>query len=252
MAPGNTKKFELKLGRAGLVLTIAGMAVLLCVFFIIGVHVGKDIETQPEKISSMPKRLLSLFWKPAGVSRIPAAEDRGATGANEALDLAQYNDAVTDGKSATPDAMPAAVKKPEEGFLPDVPEATSALPPVAAKQAVVEPQANKANLPAQKPPEQAVAKKPAKETVPKQGVSGPVFIVHVASFKDKNRAFQVHKTVAGMGYASRVIQADIRGKGTWYRIVVSGFETQAKAQVAADKISKKVNTKCIIRRVDAN
>ena len=39
MGSGNIKKFELKLGRTGLIIVVAGMTVLLCLSFILGVGV---------------------------------------------------------------------------------------------------------------------------------------------------------------------------------------------------------------------
>jgi len=44
------------------------------------------------------------------------------------------------------------------------------------------------------------------------------------------------------------VKVDIKGKGTWYRVIATGFETKARAQAAADRISKKVKTNCIIRQ----
>jgi cell division protein FtsN len=76
---------------------------------------------------------------------------------------------------------------------------------------------------------------------------GPSFLIHVASLKEKAKAQQIDKTVAAMGYSSKVVKTDIQGKGTWYRVIATGFDTKAKAQAAADKISKKVKTNCIIR-----
>jgi cell division protein FtsN len=78
-----------------------------------------------------------------------------------------------------------------------------------------------------------------------------LFLVHVASLKDKAKATQIHKSVATLGYPSKNVKVDIKGKGTWYRIIVTGFETKAQAQAAADRISKKVKTNCIIRPADA-
>ena len=67
MATGNIKKFELKLGRAGLIIVIVGFSALLCAFFLLGVTVGKNIDTYPEKIASLPQRVLALVWRPAKI-----------------------------------------------------------------------------------------------------------------------------------------------------------------------------------------
>jgi cell division protein FtsN len=249
MASGNIKKFELKLGRAGLVIIIAGMVVLLCVFFLIGVHVGKDIDANPEKISSLPKRVLALFWKPAKVSISPPVREVRETEHDpvESSDLAFYNH-PTDSKAKTQDDQVAVPKKPQDGFLPDAPVPAQVFPPVPEQ---VKPPEEESVKPALEDTRKEDVSRTAKKTVQKPVASKPEFIVHVASFKERKRAFEVLKTVADMKYSSsRVVQVEIQGKGTWYRVVVSGFDTQAKAQAAADKISKKVNAKGIVRRVE--
>ena len=68
MGTGNIRKFEIRLGQTGLTVLIVGMVVLLCVSFLFGVGVGKNIDTYPEKISSLPQRFLALFWRPAKIA----------------------------------------------------------------------------------------------------------------------------------------------------------------------------------------
>src|SRR4030042_1585029 len=62
MASGNTKNFEFRLKKAGLIAVITGMVALLCFAFLLGVNVGKNIDTYPEKISSLPQKALALIW----------------------------------------------------------------------------------------------------------------------------------------------------------------------------------------------
>lgn len=64
--------------------------------------------------------------------------------------------------------------------------------------------------------------------------------------KDRDKANQIAKTVASMGYPAKVSRADLKEKGVFYRVITTGFHTKEQAQAAADKISKKVNTKCIV------
>lgn len=51
MASKNVKHFEFKLGRMGVFLFTAGMALLVFFVFLFGVEVGKHIDTYPEKFS---------------------------------------------------------------------------------------------------------------------------------------------------------------------------------------------------------
>jgi cell division protein FtsN len=245
MASGNIKKFELKLGRIGLIIVIGGMAVLLCLSFILGVGVGKNIDTYPEKISSVPQQVLALFWRPAKVAsnqKIMASKESQPDKGN--MDLTFHN-ALTSQKAP----LPAAEKRPDNSVL------------TAQK---VKPQMSPAVLPPKEetvPPKEEVSaeKVPASEKLPAENKSkvkevptalhpdGPLFLIHVASLKDKTKANQINKAVAGLGYPSKVLKVDIKGKGTWYRVIATGFETKMLAKAAADKISKKVKVNCIIR-----
>ena len=51
MITKNTHRFEFKLGRIGLILFLLGMAGLLFGVFLLGVTLGKNIDTYPEKIA---------------------------------------------------------------------------------------------------------------------------------------------------------------------------------------------------------
>jgi cell division protein FtsN len=88
---------------------------------------------------------------------------------------------------------------------------------------------------------------PASASTPKQK-----FIIQVASLKEKNKAYQLNKKIAELGFEALIVPIDIKGKGTWYRVTVSGFESKAQAQAAAVKISKKTGTNCIIKSADSN
>jgi hypothetical protein len=45
-----------------------------------------------------------------------------------------------------------------------------------------------------------------------------------------------------------VVEKDLPGKGKWFRVMVVGFETRAKAKAAADRIDGKIRgVKCAIR-----
>lgn len=52
MASKNFKNYEFKLGKLGLILFITGMSMLLFAVFVLGVFIGKDMDTMPGKIVS--------------------------------------------------------------------------------------------------------------------------------------------------------------------------------------------------------
>ncbi len=244
MASGNVKKFELKLGRAGMMIVVAGMAALLCGSFLFGVHMGRDLDTHPEKISSLPRKALALVWKPARAKAVstPANPKEIASAEDpENIDLTFYN-TLTGKKGQTAQAQPAEEKAPERSYA-EITAMSEAPSGETQKGEKTKPPA----LAAEPKPQPASSRKaPAPETAP---AGKTEYVVHVASLKDREKALQVHKTVAAMGYPSaRVIRANVSGKGIWYRIMVPGFSSKEKAQAAADKISPKVRAKCIVRQ----
>jgi len=254
MSTGNIKRFELKLGRTGMIITIAGMAVLLCGSFILGVAVGKNIDTYPEKISSMPQRVLSFFWRPAKVAgQLSSVQSPDANTGKGNIDLAFHN-TLTGSKTTPIQPLQPAEKIPEQEVVIDKKTAT---PPAA------EPKTSKEEVAAKQEPapvrKESVAEKPVLENKPQKkeesvapAANGISYFIHVASLKDKGKAEQINKTVIDLGYKSKVVKTDIKGKGIWYRVIATGFETKVQAKAAVDKISKKVKTTCIIRQSGAN
>lgn len=256
MGSGNIKKFEVKLGRTGLSIVIGGMTVLLCLSFILGVGVGKNIDTYPNKISSMPQQVLAVFWRPAKVAvQQKIMESTEVQPDKSKMDLT-FHDALTGQVTMPIQQSPAAAKKRDNVMVTEQKIKLQKLPaptPLTLKEEVVTTK--------KETPEKKVTvreKSPVEKKSKIKEVSAPghpavsLFFVHVASLQDKAKATEIHKTVATLGYPSKNVKVDIKGKGTWYRIIVPGFETKAQAQAAADRISKKVKTNCIIRPADAH
>jgi cell division septation protein DedD len=242
MATGNIKNFELKIGKTGLIIIVSGMAAFLCGAFLIGVDVGKNIDTYPEKIAALPQRALALVWRPARVSVAQSASDNKsgqnppAEGAN--IDLTFY-DTLTTRKGilkadTVPDKQPSVVQSQKEEEAPK----------------------GNFNIEAQKSPEKVNDKNITKEGPNKKETAADVasgrnkFVIQIASLKEKKKAHQMNKKVASLGFKSEVIKADIKGKGTMFRVIASGFESKIKAQEAAQKISSKTKTDCIVKSAD--
>ncbi len=243
MASGNIKNFELKIGKTGLIIMVFGMAAFLCGAFLIGVDVGKNIDTYPEKIAALPERALAMVWRPARISVAQNATDNksgqrqsSAEGGN--IDLTFY-DALTTKKGivkteSVPDKQPLVVQPPKEEDIPK----------------------GNFNIEAQKPPQTANEKNKAKEenkikdSAAETNTGKDKFLVQVASLKEKKKADQINKKVASLGFKSEVIKTDIKGKGTMFRVISSGFESKVKAQDAAKKISSKTKTDCIVKSAD--
>lgn len=249
MGSGNIKKFELKLGRTGLIIVICGMSILLCLSFILGVGVGRNMDTYPEKISSVPEHVLAFFWRPARIeSGQKNVESKQKEPEKSSMNLSFHN-ALTNEKVPAIQKPPGAERNPDESTAENQkarPEMPSAVMPERKEAGPSKKEASEKPAADQEKPRQE-ANSRMKETHDPVNETGPSFVIHVASMKDKTKANQIQKTVAALGYPAKVTKADIKGKGTWYRVVATGFKSKALAQNAADKISKKVKTNCIIR-----
>jgi len=250
MASGNSKKMELKLGRAGITIVVLGMAILLFSVFLLGVVVGKNIDTYPQKIASIPQKALALIWQKGKANTSPEVPDNkkaeGEPKAGEVPVLTFYND-LTNKKGQVKD-QPLTEKKMVET---PPPKQELSPPNLADEKATV-------GNGLQMPKKTVVVNKKAddKKKLDVKQRETPVvaskqsFIIQASSLQDKGKANQVSKNITALGFKSRVVKIDIKGKGSWFRVIVSGFDDRAQAQVAAAKITKKIKTPCIIRHAD--
>ena len=252
MASGNIKKMELKLGRTGIIIVILGMSAFLCSAFLLGVVVGKNIDTYPEKIASIPQKALALIWRPAKTKATPDIVDsksaEGQPKAGESLDLTFYN-TLTSKKGEVKD-QPLTEKKIVETPPPqtDLPQPKREEKEIIGGTGLE----TKKQITAVDETAGDKNKREVKEVETPVAAGKQTFIIQAASLKEKAKAIQMSKSLTASGFKSRVVKIDIKGKGTWFRVIVSGFDERAQAQAAADKIAKKTKTNCIIRRVDAD
>lgn len=248
MANGNAKNFELKIGKTGLIIIVAGMTALLCAAFLFGVDVGENMDVYPQKIASIPQRTLALVWRPAkikmaqntpdnksGQNQPGGVQESHAAMPDENINLTFYN--TLTGKKGAPDEE-ISLEKNQAG-LPSKNEEEApkgkfnietARQPAAANVKSKENEVNK-----------------SEKSVSNAGSQKNKFTVQAASLKDKAKARQINKTISALGFKSEIVKIEIKGKGTTFRVIASGFSDKAKAEEASKKISFKTGTKCIIR-----
>ena len=244
MASGNVKNFELRLKKLGLIIVITGMAALICFAFLLGVNVGKNIDTYPEKITALPRKVLAFIWRPA---EIPTPQEDSKD--EENIDLTYYNNLTS--KKGLGKEQPVTTKK--DSIEPQSPQTAASLANGNEENANVG-----ANIETQK--KSTAIKGAAKDDSKSKTKEAPAFappnkqkfIIQVASLREKAKAYQLNKKIAALGFEALIVPTDIKGKGTWYRVVISGLESKAQAQATAVKISKKTGTNCIIRNIDSN
>jgi cell division protein FtsN len=251
MASGNIKNFELKLGKTGLIIVIVGMVALLCGMFLFGVAVGKNMDEYPEKIASLPQKLLALVWRPAKI-RAAQMEAENKTGQNqpkapEQPDLTFFNTLTSKKGIVKEQQIPD--KKP--GI--DTPAAAPLFSPPSnepsAASGTPRPELKQQHEAAGRVKGDEIEAK-IKESETAGTAKGEKFAVQVASLKAKTKANELHKKLSALGYKPRIVENNIEGKGKWYRVVVDGFASRADAQAAADKISSKTGVHCTIKRIN--
>ncbi|MBA4395955.1 MAG: hypothetical protein C0394_00985 [Syntrophus sp. (in: bacteria)] len=216
MMTRNTRKFELKLGRIGVILFLLGMSGLLFGVFLLGVTVGKNIDAYPEKIARfLPERIKTLTNRLSKDATEPAVVMR-------------------DGLKQ---------EKPEPGGM-----ALQKAPAEAVKEKP-SPHATRPVDPKHPGPVDAVPKEPPiKERSAEQGK----FMVQVVSYREKSKAEKLVKKISGMGYPVRTELTEVPEKGKWYRVVMGEFSSRPEAQAAVDDVSgKNKGLNCVIRSVEA-
>jgi cell division septation protein DedD len=242
MATGNIKNFELKIGKTGLIILVAGMSAFLCAAFLFGVDVGKNIDTYPDKIAAFPQRVLAMVWRPARIGVAQNAPDnkngQRQPQAGENIDLTFY-DALTSKKGiANADSVPE--KQPPDMQTKNEEEAAKGNFNIEAQKS-----SQTANDKSKATPEPKV-----KEAAVDTASGKNQFIVQAASLKEKKKANQVSKKISSLGFKTEIVKTDIKGKGIMFRVTALGFENKVQAQEAAQKISSKTGTNCIVKSID--
>jgi len=212
----NARRFELKLGRIGLILFLLGMSGLLFGVFLLGVTVGKNIDTYPEKIARfLPERIKTLTSRLSKDTTEPVAAMR---------DNVKQEKPEPDGMTLQKAPTDSVKEKP----LPHVtrqidPNSTGPVPAV--------------------PKEQPIKKKSAEPGK---------FMVQVVSYQEKSKAEKLVKMISGMGYPARTEVTELPEKGKWYRVLMGEFSSRPEAQAAVDDVSRKnKGLNCVIRSVEA-
>lgn len=216
MTSKNVHTFELKLGKRALILFIIGVSCIFFIAFLLGVTVGKNIDTYPEKFSrGLPGLLMEKFGWSSNKAETAVA-------------------GVTEGPKE-PANVEGEEKGGEEKKIPlTTPGATEEKQPVVAATRE------------QKPPSPPVAERaPSKPAPGKER-----YQIQVISLKDREKADQFRKKLTPFGFKPKVVVIELPGKGKWYRIVLEDFESREQAQKTVDSMEKKVKgLNCVISKM---
>lgn len=271
MASKNRRVFELRLGKLGLILFVCGMSVLLFSMFLLGVVVGKHMETYPERsFPGIPELIRDrLFASLPKAGRGSAEAEKGAknepAGGEDRFDLTFY-ETLGGKKERTPEEMTPNPEKNSRGDIPPAPAgpgtnqaptgqpaappgtaAGKKHPPLPAGDGAVKIQdqsSGRAAQTAEKKPD-ALPAAPAAEGAAAPGKGR--FEVQAAAYRERGKAEQMAQRLASLGFSPKVAMKELPARGQWFRVIVDGFESRAKAQEAADRLAEKVGLKCVIR-----
>lgn len=271
MAMKNIRTFEFKLGKLGLTLLITGVGVLVFAAFVLGVSVGKDIDTYPEKIVKGIPRLIS-----EGIAFVfPKAKRDGEGKAPDkaALDLTFYDTLTKKGTAATgmidqenkdetstpavivAPAPPAVTAAPTQPPVPSTPSAPAIPPAPGTFSPPSVPTVKDASPKPAVPVATGSLPKAKAGSEPAPPVAAPAgannFSVQVVSYDEAAKANQLQKKLRTLGYKAEVSEMDIAGKGKWYRVMVNNYQTRKEAEKAAENMNNKIKgLNCIVRQGD--
>jgi DedD protein len=255
-------KIEIRLDNRQVAFLFFGSALIACLLFILGVIVGKRLESRGHALapeiedplalldrvaSSLPSTAVAATNRAAdvAVSRAQAAPARHAAAPAEAAVVPMPTRVLAKVEELVAAAAKPA-KKPELGVAEVVAKAkpvavASGTPTAAAAKPIAAP-AKSATAPQEQPraanPEllppsgMAVAPPPAVGTTLNAAAPGAApgrgrFMLQVGSFLDRAEAEAFASSFASE--KPTVITSDIPGKGTWYRVRVGDFRAFKEA-----------------------
>jgi cell division protein FtsN len=211
MSSQNSRDFEFKLGKLGLVLFTFGIALLLLCSFLFGVMVGKNIETYPEKIAKgIPQALKETMVDAPhqAISNMVKQNEKTEPGKAEKKEKKEKKD---DFNVTFFDKLTEKDKK----TVRDLPGATGSL-------------------------------KTKKET---RMLSKDRYMIQIASFRDKTKMEALQKKLSAMGYTPRIDEINLVSRGTWYRVMLDGFPNTDEARKIKTVLDKNIRgLNCMIIR----
>jgi cell division protein FtsN len=222
-------KIEVRLDNRQVFFLFFGSALVACLLFILGVMVGKRLESRGKAVAPEMEDPLALLDKVAASPLAAAAE--------------------------SPPAVPAPAKAPAPPAASPPPArvAVAAAPPVArvkepAKEALKEPGKEVAPPPVaavaalelhSDPPVAAKSMRAALPPPPAEGPKGRGrFALQLGSFPDRAEADAFARQFGGQTY---VVPSEIPGRGLWYRVRVGDYGSAKDAVAAKASFEKQHN-----------
>ncbi len=212
------EKYELSLDNRQIVsLTVVGVVVVSAVFSL-GIVVGKKLATDDQAATSAPDLLSALDQKAAKIETMK--QDASLT----------FQDELTKKAAPMVEAKPIEAPAPEP-IIPPKPE----LPVVVAKvEPKPDPEVKSEPVPTRINEDagalhDAIAKAATKATPPAETSPDGAFTLQLSAFQDRAEADRFAAGLRDKGYAPFIVEADLKAKGTWYRVRMGRFPTKDAA-----------------------
>lgn len=223
------EKIEIVLDSRQVVSIVLGAAVLLGTVFYLGVTVGKD---------------LAVAAAPAGGDPLEKLDQQAIVDVEQKL---TFPETLTG--EPPPDA-PAAVAKPQpapaEAPKPAEPDKAAEAQKVAeAPKAPEAPKAEAAPAPTRPEPPKAEPK-PAPKAEAKSGA----FTVQVGALPSRSEADAVVSKLRSKGLSPYVVEADVPGKGTFYRVRLGKFRSREDAKRYLEDLQRETSVSGFVAQVD--
>lgn len=199
------EKIEVSLDGKQVFYLFFGAAVVACLVFVLGVMVGRRLESRAHA---------DAVESSEAASDPLAALDLLAAG--DGADNLSFPEKLTGDEPDTPPAPPAIAADPEDAEEKAPEEAKEEPPEEAKEEAPEEPKAE-----------------------PKQEAVEAKWTLQLSSFQDEDEATTFYEKLRSAGYSPTITRAEVPDKGTWFRVRVGRYPDYDSAIAAKAEFEKR-------------
>lgn len=244
-------KIEVSLDGRQIFCLFCGGAVIASLVFVLGVMVGRRVEarTNPERSAAGSPASDPL----AALDQLAASGE--PDGSSDTATDAQLPSALRDGQAAPPAPV-------DQALAHAAPSPVADPQPAKAEPAKPEPEPAKPELakaePARPEPARPEAKPEARPEPPKPPPARPEparaegkghFTLQLSSFQSRAEADAFIAALKKAGYAPSVTEANVEGKGIWFRVRVGSYGSYDEAVAAKADFETKQKIIAYVTRV---
>ena len=239
-------KIEVSLDGRQIFCLFCGGAVIASLVFVLGVMVGRRVEARanPEQAAAGTPSSDPL----AALDRFAAQGDADADTATDA----QLPSALREGQAAPPTPVDVSLAQPVPP--PVEPAKPEQAKPEPAKPEPAKPEPPKVEPPKVEPPKVEPAKveppkvEPPRPEPPKAEGKGR-YTLQLSSFQTRAEADAFTADLKKAGYSLSITEANVAGKGTWFRVRLGSYSSHEEALAAKAEFESKQKIIAYVTRV---